>query len=187
MLIDQSYFSGPLTIAQLGQNSVVNSLDDFIARYEPQVMEAALGYDFYQTFLAGIGVGSDEVTEQRWLNLLQGCTYLDVNGRKKAWIGFAQGTNTSTVIAVQRDDLTIYAGITPGFAVGGYQYISTDLANWNYELESFGNGTLDSTSEWTYRTGGGWVLTDTSYTFHKWFDLFHTFSIDHLNTFRVIR
>ena len=51
MLIDSSYFLGPLTIAQLGQQSVIDDLNNFIDRFEPVIMEAALGYDFYQIFL----------------------------------------------------------------------------------------------------------------------------------------
>jgi hypothetical protein len=46
-LIDTSYFIGPLTVAQLGQQSVQNNLNLFISRAEPQFLEAALGYDLW--------------------------------------------------------------------------------------------------------------------------------------------
>lgn len=163
MFIDESYFKGALTIAQLGKQDVVNRLTDFINSFEPQVLEAALGYDFYQLFIEGLDVGSDEITEQRWLNLLNGVAFTDVNQVRKKWIGFAGGANTQTTIAIQREPLTIYAGTTPGFPTADYQYTNTDLAAWEYDLESFGVGTLEWGVDWNYKTGGGWVLTNTAY------------------------
>lgn len=163
MLIDSSYFLGPLTIAQLGQQSVVDDLNNFIDRFEPVIMEAALGYDFYQTFLDGITVGSDETIDQRWLDLLNGVTFTNLSQIKKKFAGFAGGDNTMTVIAAQRNDLTIYAGMTPGFAVGGNSYTNASLDGWNFELELFGAGTLERGVDWNYKSGGGIVLTDADY------------------------
>lgn len=163
MLIDSSYFLGPLTISQLGQESVIEDLNNFINRFEPVILEAALGYDFYQTFLEGIEVSSDEQIEQRWLDLLNGVAFTNLSQIKKKFVGFAGGDNTLTVIAAQRDDLTIYAGITPGFAVGGNSYTNASLNGWNFELELFGAGTLDRGVDWNYKSGGGIVLTDAAY------------------------
>ena len=143
MLIDSSYFLGPLTIAQLGQQPVIDDLNNFIDRYEPVIMEAALGYDFYQAFLTGLEVSSDEEIEPRWLDLLNGVAFINLSQIRKKFSGFAGGDNTLTVIAAQRDDLTIYAGITPGFAVGGNSYTNASLNGWNFELELFGAGTLE--------------------------------------------
>ena len=126
-------------------------------------MEAALGYDFYQAFLEGLDVGSDETPEQRWLDLLNGVVFTNLSTIRKRFVGFAGGQNTQTVIAAQRDDLFIYAGTTPGFPVGGYQYTNSDLKNWNYTLELFGAGTFQPVVEWDYKSGGGFSLTDTSY------------------------
>lgn len=163
MFIDTSYFIGPLTIAQIGQKAVDDRLNDFINRYEPVIMEAALGYDFYQAFLEGLNVGSDEVIEQRWLDLLNGVAFTSVSEIRKRFPGFAGGQNTQTIIAAQRDDLFIYAGVTPGFAVDDYRYTNSDLKNWNYTLEQFGSGTWQPIVEWAYKSGGGWALTDTNY------------------------
>ncbi len=163
MLIDTSYFTGPLTIAQLGQKAVDDSLKSFINRFEPVIMEAALGYDFYQAFLNGLDVTSDEVIDQRWMDLLNGVLFTNANSIKKRFAGFAGGQNSQTLIASQKEDLTIYAGTTPGFPVGGYQYTNTDLAGWNFQVELFGAGTLDRGIEWNYKSGGGVTLTDTSY------------------------
>src|ERR1035437_2373071 len=96
MFIDQSYFIGPLTIAQLGQQAVDDKLKDFISRYEPMIMEAALGYDFYKAFLTGIDVGSDEQPEQRWMDLLNGIAFTDIYSVRKRFVGFG---NTETKIS----------------------------------------------------------------------------------------
>ena len=163
MLIDTSYFTGPLTIAQLGQQSVIDSLNDFINRYEPIIMEAALGYDFYQAFLQGLEVSSDEEIEQRWLDLLNGVAFTDLSQIKKRFAGLAGGDNTLAIVASQRDDLTIYAGVTPGFPVNGNSYTNTSLSGWNFELELFGAGTLERGVDWNYKSGGGFTLTDPDY------------------------
>jgi hypothetical protein len=163
MFIDKTYFVGPLTIAQLGQPAVEDDLNNFIALWEPKILEAALGYDFYQAFLEGLNVGSDEQPEQRWLDLLNGVSFANVSGTKRKWVGFAGGDNVQTVVSAQRPNLTIYAGITPGFAQDDYKYSNSGLATWNYDLELFGAGTLEYGVDWEYKAGGGFVLKDTSY------------------------
>ena len=160
MFIDQSYFLGPLTVAQLSEPAVVNDLNNYINRFEPIILEAALGYDFYQAFLNGLNVGSDEVIEQRWMDLINGVAFTDLWGIKKKFIGFANGgANTQTIIPVQREDLTIYPGVTPGFPVGGNSYNDPSLMGWDFSVEIFGLGTLDQTTEWNYIPTGGVQLT----------------------------
>lgn len=160
MFIDQSYFIGPLTIAQLGQKAVSDDFNNFINQYEPVIMEAALGYDFYQAFLSGLTPGSDEQIEQRWLDLLGGIPFTNINGIKRKFVGFSNGgSNTLTIIPVQRGDLSIYAGITPGFPANGNSYNDPTLAAWDFSLEIFGLGTLDQMDEWDYITSGGIQLT----------------------------
>ena len=165
MFIDQSYFTGPLTIAQLGEKSVQDNLAYFINRFEPVIMEAALGYDFYQAFLAGLEVGSDETIDQRWLDLLNGVAFVNANGIKKKFSGFAGGDNSQTVIAAQRSDLFIYAGVTPGFSVGGASYVNPSLIGWNIDLELVGFGTLEPLVDWFF-TNNGIALNPTGPIYH---------------------
>lgn len=165
MFIDQSYFTGPLTIAQLGQQSVIDNLNDFINRYEETIMVAACGYDFYQAFLNGIDLGSDDVMEQRWANLLNGCVFTSISGIKKKFVGFASGSNTSTIIAAQRNDLFIYAGVTPGFSVGLPKYLDPSLSGWNFDLEMAAFGTLDPNADW-FIINGGIALNPASVLYH---------------------
>lgn len=163
MLIDKTYFVGPLTIAQLGQPAVEDDLNNFIALWEPKIMEAALGYDFYQAFLSGLNVGSDEVPDQRWLDILNGVAFPNLAGIKKKWVGFAGGENVQTIVSAQRPNLTIYAGVTPGFSQNDNKYSNSGLSTWDYDLELFGAGTLEYGVEWDYKAGGGFVLTDPNY------------------------
>lgn len=86
MLVDESYFIGPLEIAQLGQKAVVDKVTDFINRFEPVIMEAALGYDFYQAFLTALKVNP---VEQRWKDLNNGASFTSTQLIKKRWTGFS--------------------------------------------------------------------------------------------------
>ena len=163
MFIDKSYFTGPLTIAQLGQQSVIDNLNDFINRYEETIMVAACGYDFYEAFINGVNQGSDESIEPRWGNLLNGCVFTNISGIKKKFGGFAGGTNSSTLIAAQRNDLFIYGGVTPGFPVNGNSYTDSSLKVWMFELEIFGAGTVEPGVIWNPKSTGGIQLTDSNY------------------------
>jgi hypothetical protein len=84
-LIDSSYFIGPLTVAQLGQQSVQNNLNLFIARAEPQFLEAALGYDLWQDFITGL---AQPVIDPRWLALLNGVQFKSVSNWPNWYMGF---------------------------------------------------------------------------------------------------
>lgn len=71
-LIDQSYFTGYLSIPQLGQPAVVAVLDVFIQQQEPLVLQAALGYELWEDFVNGLTQPS---IDQKWLNLRDGVTF----------------------------------------------------------------------------------------------------------------
>jgi len=83
-LINASYFVGPLTIAQLGQPAVADNLNLFINRAEPQILEAALGYDLWQDFMTGL---QQPVIDQKWLNLRDGVTFKSIS----SWPGWFWG------------------------------------------------------------------------------------------------
>lgn len=163
MLIDSSYFVGSLTIAQTGLKAVDDNLDNYINRWEPIIMEAAIGIDFYQAFLDGLDITPGPI-EQRWLDLLMGFAFTDLSGIKRRFGGFAGDRNAQTIIAAQRTDLHIYGGFTPGFPTGGYQYTNANLSGWTFDVEIFGAGTIQPIVDWNYKPGGGIILVDTGYT-----------------------
>jgi hypothetical protein len=88
MLLNESYFTGPLTIAQLGQQAVDDALTEIIGRVEPEVLQAALGYDLYMALIEGLDVGSDEEVDQKWLDLVNGVAFTNLSNYKNKWKGF---------------------------------------------------------------------------------------------------
>lgn len=163
MLLDKSYFQGPLALPQLEQKESVDNLNMFINRLEPIILQAALGYDLYQDFSEGINVGSDENIETKWLNILNGCAFTTLAGRKKKWVGFAGSSNTSITTTSLPQPLVITAGITPGFAINDNKFQSPALKSWNYALEHRGIGTMLPYVEWIAMTTGGPKMVDDNY------------------------
>lgn len=92
MLIDRSYFIGPLTIAQVEHKAVNDNLTVFINRHEPAVLQAALGYDLYSSFTDGLDVGSGEDIEQLWIDLRDGKSFTNTSNQPRVWNGFANNT-----------------------------------------------------------------------------------------------
>ena len=85
-LIDRSYFIGELNLAGINRNddgSPGPTLDWFIAKYEPELLERILGYDMYAAFKEGL---TQSTIEQRWTDLLEGTTYT-WGSRTKRWRG----------------------------------------------------------------------------------------------------
>lgn len=158
-LIDQSYFVGPLTIAQLGQQSVVDNLNLFINRCEPQILEAALGYDLWQDFNTGL---QQSVIDQKWLNLRDGVTFRSVSSwpgwywgftwfnryywlnsqRSMHFAGFASPINFIAP-SVAKPQLVLTAGAGSGNPTPGTNsFTLSSLAGSTYTIERRGTGTL---------------------------------------------
>lgn len=162
MLIDSTYFTGSLTIPQLGQPAVVDALNIFIQQQEPLFLQAALGYELWEDFVVGLNAPS---VDQKWINLRDGVTF-DATGmwppfiwkngrmnynrdwfipqnpsRRKRWVGFCGGqpvtgnnSNGSTLVLV--------AG-QPGNPIPGTNVYTTPiLANSTYWIERRGFGAM---------------------------------------------
>lgn len=162
-LIDPSYFIGPLTIAQLGQtagnNSVANNLNLFINRAEPQLLEAALGYDLWQDFMTGLQA---PIIDPKWLALRDGLTFKTLSSwpgwywgftwfnryywlnsqRNVHWAGFASPTSF-TANTTLGNQLVLTAGSGAGNPVTGMNAFTLNkLAGATYWIERRGVGTL---------------------------------------------
>lgn len=111
MIIDTSYFTGPLVIAQLGQPSVVNTVNQYIADGEADLLPRALGISLYEALIAGIEVGSDEVVEDKWTKLIEGETYTSYNGSKYKFAGLENIIPSFVWFHYTRDLITQQAGI----------------------------------------------------------------------------
>lgn len=159
MIIDSSYFSGPLTLAQLGQQTVVESLDNYIQQYEPEYLERVLGYELSKSFIAGLQAAE---IEQKWMDLLNGAEFT-YYGKLHKWPGLAGVTDVGNIYYLLRKPLFIRGGITDGFAVGDNKYVNADLANWNISLDIRTFGPQEEGEEWNEIEDGGIQLTDDDY------------------------
>lgn len=112
-LIDESYFQGPLYIAQRGQNSVAADIQNYIARYQDEFLTAALGFDLMTDLYNGIGESQDLTDlSSPWQQLVNGDTFKNTSGwwpafysgslhrtplynnnQNMKWFGFAAGAN----------------------------------------------------------------------------------------------
>lgn len=94
MVIDTTYFTGPLAIAQLSQPAVADVVETYIELHGDTLLSMALGESLKDAYLIGIDVGSDDPEpEQRWLNLRDGISFTDWNGHKRRWVGFDSGAS----------------------------------------------------------------------------------------------
>lgn len=82
-----------MTIGQLEQTAVAETLQDCIDTHEPDYMDAALGVGFYEAFKTGLLEGTPE---QRWLDLKLGKLFTSTSGNSCRWVGFAPAVKTNT-------------------------------------------------------------------------------------------
>lgn len=85
MIIDYTYFIGKINLPQTGNTDGRADVTGFIETYEPEYLQKVLGYDLWKAFTDGIE-GSGE-PDSRWLNLLNGGTFI-YNGQTNIWPGF---------------------------------------------------------------------------------------------------
>lgn len=97
MILNHSYFFGDLAIGQLDSEAVQDKLDGFIEQCEPEYLEALMGYETYQLFLAGIITPAPN----KWLDILTGKEYTDLSGHLQKWKGLIRDAGTVTVTDTQ--------------------------------------------------------------------------------------
>ncbi len=91
MVINATYFVGPLAIAQISQAAVQGTVNDYIELHGVEFLSKALGQSLANAYLLGIDVGSDEVIEDRWEFLKQGGSFTNNSGLGRKWVGFDSG------------------------------------------------------------------------------------------------
>ena len=96
MIIDQTYFRRKLSLPQTGNTDGLADVLDFIDTYEPEYLQAVLGYDLWKAFNAGTeGSG---LPDQRWQDLLTGAEFTR-NGCTYKWPGFQNQVSKISPIA----------------------------------------------------------------------------------------
>jgi len=96
MLIDRTYFVGEINIPNVDQSAIGSLVDLFIQKYEPAFLQAALGYDLYKAFTAGI---ASATPEQKWKDLRDGVEYTDQQGNLTKWKGLITADPKESLIA----------------------------------------------------------------------------------------
>lgn len=92
-LINSTYFINEITIAQINQPSVLEAVDDMVAKYEGDFIADVLGYSFAKLMLANL-------TEARFVSIINGAEFTDVKtGYLKEWKGLANNTTKHSPIA----------------------------------------------------------------------------------------
>lgn len=93
-LIDTTYFYGPLQIAQLEQPAVQADLAQYIATYEPEILNIILGSALYAEYATGI------ITDVAiYVSIRDGATFLDSKFHTVYWPGLVQPTIKNSLIA----------------------------------------------------------------------------------------
>ena len=163
-LIDQTYFTGNISIANLTQPDVQAGLQLYINQYENPMMQAALGYDFWNAFMTGL---QQPIIDARWVALLTGTAFTPATLwpafgwglpwsnayfnwyspwtplRKIYWVGFAQPTTTIVTNTPQGPLLTLTVDSGANNPVSGTNVFSLNLlAGSQYYVERQGFGTL---------------------------------------------
>lgn len=108
MIITWEYFFGERAVPQITQDEVQKSIAMFIAKYEPKLLECLLGHALYVELITGITPvavipATNPVTyvpiEQKWLDLRDGCAYVDKYGNARRWVGLINATTKESLIA----------------------------------------------------------------------------------------
>lgn len=86
MLIDLTYFTGEILVAQRSQPEVQEDLTRLVAKYEPKVLTDLMGKTMYAAFIAGL---AEETPDAKWINLK--------NGVPGEWMGLANATKLSLI------------------------------------------------------------------------------------------
>lgn len=112
MIIDKSYFKGNLRIPNVQEDLTPlgsrtgnqPDLDEYIAKYEIEVMLNALGYKEYKSFIQSFDLSDGSVlvgAEQRWKDLINGKDYTSSGGTELIWRGlrYTLGSQKYSLIA----------------------------------------------------------------------------------------
>lgn len=119
--IDASYFVADLNIPNSDNAAVLEKITWYIQKYEPEFLLKALGYPLYKVFAAGMNVVPPATPDIRFLNILYGREYTDLNGLLTKWDGLIVTDDPIFNLSggyVYKKPQYLESGITPGLVPG---------------------------------------------------------------------
>lgn len=84
-LVDTSFFYGDLSIAQITDTAVANTVNRVINEREPELLLALFGYELYKNYQAGIIAET-----QKYIDIRDGKEYTNRAGRLTKWRGLKE-------------------------------------------------------------------------------------------------
>lgn len=133
-LITPSFFIGEINVPNTGKADVLEKLNIFIGKYEPECLLRIMGYPLYKAFLA-----EDHTIAGRMKDLLYG-TEFSVNGNLYFWQGIIH--NNLSLIAnyiywfLERSNATQTTGVATVIPKGASAMVTSPdekmVAAWNF-------------------------------------------------------
>lgn len=162
-LINLSYFNGELNIPNTDKTAVTDLLNQFIEKYENELLQRVLGYGFYKDFRNGL---QQTVIAQKWVDLLMGVEYT-YNGRTTRWRGIVEGFTDIVDVLTSQQPVVIQVGRGNTYdpvASASSVTIPASLQGKIFTFWQRGFGELDPATDYTVSLDGT-TLTLTSWTF----------------------
>lgn len=149
-----SFTSGELEIGQVTDPDVALLVDKFIAKYEDEYLRFMFGYEAYEKFIESI---SSVNPEQRWLDLLNGCKYIDRNQVVNKFDGLVSTLDSLNLVKTWPEDIEITVGgnklFEPLAGTRSYTNPNLPLIKSDWRLMRAGFGTM-RTDMFTKREDG---------------------------------
>lgn len=112
MLLDKTYFVGEINIPNTSNQSVLERLNFFIAKYEEQLLRALLGDGLYKAYTDGLAAN-----DPKYIAIRDGKDYTDSNAKAYNWMGLRKESTKQSLIANYvyywwlRDKVSITTGV----------------------------------------------------------------------------
>lgn len=152
LLVNLSFFTGEINIPNRDNASVIDNLNFFIGKYEPECLLTILGYPLYKVFGTEIS--------QRMTSLLTGAEYNDSNGNLHKWKGLIYNTNNSLLAYYIYEHLArSKATVTTGTGNAIKKQEAADAAAWSDKIIFAQNAYSEGVDEllsflWNYYING---------------------------------
>lgn len=170
-LIDLTYFTGEILVAQRSQPEVQEDLTRLIAKYEPKVLTDLFGKTMYKQFVDGLAVLP--TPEAKWTNLL--------NGVAGEWMGLTNAGKLSLIANYvycmwcrkENTQTTGIGTVVPKAEnaqkiapVDNYVRAWNEMVSWNCELHSYIRDHASDYPDYQYADRDDLCRCSSKYYFH---------------------